>query len=127
MALFRRNREPVVPVATRLDSQWFSTWLGQILEGTSEPRTEEIVFEYLVKASMVIDHHCEDYVGRYVGEPVLSDYKRFYLEHEGNPWEIVAFVAGCSERDGWVEFIVKDVEGKLERFSQILIDPSVVD
>lgn len=127
MGLFNRSKS-VTPVQTPLDSAWFGAWVNRILDARGEPNTPDSVFELLVKASTVIDHDCRDYVARYCDAQTLPQYVE-YFEREGSglPWGLVSFAAGCNSKPGWTDFIVDDVSQKLERFAQIVIDPTSIE
>lgn len=123
MGIFGRSLKAVAPVATRLDVAWFGAWAGRILEAKGEPKTEDATFELLIKACLVIDHDCRDYVAQYCGQGMMRSYVSFYEANLGLPWLLVSWVSGADSRATWPGFIADDMEKKLNRFAEIASHP----
>lgn len=123
---------------TELDRDWFLRWadgmserkgkaaLFAALEVDSEPEALEQLW---IKAILIIDHDCRDYVQKYLDGQALSRYADYFTSDDATPWGLVSVVCGLNQGslDEWRTFIVDDMKGKLGRFADIMVDPSIVD
>jgi hypothetical protein len=139
MGFFRREAEPEpTPVTTDMDIDWFTRWAADIRErkGSVElqlaldAEDETDAFAALWdRASAVIDHDCRDYVQRYLDGRALRRYAAFYPSDNATPWDLISLVCGLNPADetGWTRFVVDDMKATLERFADIMVDPSIVE
>lgn len=141
MGLFRKSTSQSAADTdrpTELDQDWFTAWADHIRAavGNEQLRRQLQVssdldaFVYLLSAaSGVIDHHCRDYVQRYLPADAQRIYAAYVASDEATPWGLVSLVVSLNEQQPreWEEFIIEDVKGRLGRFAEIAIDPSIVE
>lgn len=111
---------------TPLDVEWFKGWIEHIFESKGDPKTQAAVADLCTKAVAVIDHDCVDYVERYCDGRAQDQYRSFLHSEECKPWSLISLVVGLNSKPGWQDFIINDMQAKLARFAEIVIDPSVV-
>ncbi len=126
MGLFGK-KEPVIPVETEMDADWFFVWSEGIRTAKGLAPTVEFTANLYDKASAVIDHDCRDYLQEYGDSQSLKVYGSYFASDELTPWGLISVVVALNlEKADWEDFIVSDMKQKLHRFGEILINPDIV-
>jgi hypothetical protein len=134
----RKSESALVQRETELNLDWFTRWaddirarkgnaeLRVVLEVDDDPSALAMLW---VRAAMVIDHDCRDYVQRYLDGEALRTYVAYYDSDQLTPWGLVSLVCSLNPRAPrrWEEFIVGDMRAKLGRFGDIMVDPTIVE
>lgn len=122
------------PRPTRLNEEWFTAWARSVAgrvgpqSAQTWPNEREAIEWMCEKANGVIDHDYRDYVTRYCSPAALRRYTTFYNSAQVTPWALIS-VAATLQPDKlgeWEKFLVDDAEQKLNRFAEVVVDPSIV-
>ncbi len=125
------------PRPTRLNEEWFTAWARNVAgrvgpQSVSASKTwlneADAVIWLWEKSIGVIDHDFRDYVTRYCSPAALRRYVAFCNSTQLTPWGLISITATLQpERlSDWEVFLVDDMEQKLNRFAEIVINPSSV-
>jgi hypothetical protein len=125
MGLFGRSRE-LSFADTRLNVEWFSAWFDRVCDGTGQPRSQEVIGDYVAKLRMVLMHESESAVTSSCPAWSARLLQDFYTTDEATPWKLTSAIVGMPSSDPhWATSMEDFLEARLNRFGDILIDPSV--
>lgn len=124
MGLFRKSRE-LEFAHTKLDIEWFKAWFDRVCEGTGQPKSQEVIGDYVEKLRMVLMHESQPAIAESCPDWSLRLLQQFYETDDATPWNLTSAIVGLPSRNAdWGPSIEQFLEARLNRFGDILIDPA---